>query len=59
MNDIGHISIKDVTYQVVDVQKVGKCVLHFLDKPLPVDLVEDSSIEVKGEVDKARRDQLR
>ena len=53
MNDIGYLMLKDVRYEVVDVQKVGKAVLHYLDKPLPENCENQ---EVKGEVNKERRD---
>lgn len=56
MHDTGYLTIKDVKYTVKDVQKVGKCVLHFLDKELDQAMVDS---EIKGEVDKERRDQLR
>lgn len=56
MHDIGHLKVNGVHYEVVDVQKVGKAVLHFLDKPLPESC---ESQTVSGEVNKERRDQLR
>lgn len=31
-NDIGTLTIKGEKYEVIDVQKIGKAVLHFLDK---------------------------
>lgn len=55
-NDIGNLVIDGVTYQVVDCQKIGKCVLHFLDKPVTNDFVGKV---VKGTVDAERRQVLR
>ena len=31
VNDKGNITINGKTYEVVNVEKVGKCVLHFLE----------------------------
>ena len=35
LNDLGTITIDGMTYELKDCLRVGKCVLHFLDKPLP------------------------
>lgn len=60
-NDIGQMIIDGVTYQVVAVEKVGKCVLHFLDKPLPAEKPKSDYIKmkVKGTVDMQRRKMLK
>ena len=34
MHDIGTITVGEEKYDVVDVVKVGKCVLHILDRPI-------------------------
>lgn len=31
VHDLGNIKIGEKTYQVYDVQKIGKCFLHYLD----------------------------
>lgn len=41
------------------VQKVGKCVLHILEKPLPNDPSSYVGKEVAGEVDMERRSILK
>ena len=35
VNDLGTMTIDGITYDIKDCQRVGKCVLHYLDKPLP------------------------
>jgi alanyl-tRNA synthetase len=55
-NDIGTLTIKGQTYQVLDCQKIGKCVLHFLDKPVTEDVVKKTA---KGTIDAERRQVLR
>jgi alanyl-tRNA synthetase len=55
-NDIGTLEIDGQVYQVLDCQKIGKCVLHFLDKPLGEDVVGKT---VRGQVDAERRNTLR
>lgn len=47
-NDIGTFEIDGETYKVVDCLKVGKCVLHYLDRPVKEDFVGKT---VKGLVD--------
>ena len=44
-HDRGTLTIKDQTYEVMNVTKVGKCVLHTLDKEIPDDVVD---AEVSG-----------
>lgn len=58
-NDIGKISIKGEEYQIVNCEKVGKCVLHILDKPLPLEVSEYIGLEVEAAVDEDRRSILR
>jgi alanyl-tRNA synthetase len=58
-HDDGTITILGKDYQIVDAEKVGKCVLHILDREL-----ENSNEEVIGQqvtctVDESRRSQLR
>ena len=35
MADLGVLHIDNEVYNVVNVEKVGKCVFHILDRPLP------------------------
>lgn len=56
-HDTGILTIGGVTYNVVNVEKVGKVTMHILDKELPDTVAEGT--EVSGEVDKRRRLQLR
>ena len=55
-HDRGTLTIKEQTYDVINVTKVGKCVLHTLDKELPDDIENE---KVKGKVDEKRRLQLK
>ncbi|KRX05303.1 Translation protein, beta-barrel domain [Pseudocohnilembus persalinus] len=59
-NDIGKITIGSEQYQVVDVEKVGKCVLHILDRELEQEN-NDAYIgqTAVGEVDEERRTTLK
>ena len=52
-NDTGTMRIQNEEFQVVNVEKVGKCVLHYLDREVKEDLV---GLEVKGNVNSDRRD---
>lgn len=56
VHDKGTIHIGENVYQVENVEKVGKCFLHHLDRPVEKDIVGQ---EVKGEIDKERRSTLR
>ena len=49
MHDLGKIIIKGENFDVVQVEKVGKCVLHYLNRE-----IEDSvkGLEVEGFIDK-------
>lgn len=60
-HDDGQMWIDGVEYQVVDVMKVGPCVLHVLSPPLPeaADYESYKGKEVRGLVNEQRRDQLR
>lgn len=67
-HDVGTLTFSGVEYQVVNVEKVGKAVLHFLDKDVPEDFhpvynpsapALTSNTKVHGKVDKNRRIQLR
>lgn len=55
-NDIGTMIIDGQKYNVLDCQKIGKCVLHYLDKPVTNDAVGKS---IEGTVDPERRHTLR
>jgi alanyl-tRNA synthetase len=56
-HDIGTLEIDGEIYNVVNVEKVGKCSLHILDKELP-DRESFIGKTVKGKVDLKRRFQL-
>lgn len=58
-HDLGSLVIEGVDYKVTKVEKVGKAVLHFLDKPLPAEVAERKDVKVKGVIDRKRRLQLR
>jgi alanyl-tRNA synthetase len=58
-HDVGTLVINKETFQVVNVLKVGPCVLHFLDRPLSSDLESHKGVAVSGTVDSDRRDKLR
>jgi len=57
-HDTGVLTIKGETYNVVNAEKVGKCVLHFLDKEIVGNKKDWIGVEVTGAVDQARRRQL-
>lgn len=58
MHDTGHFEIEGVegSFKCIDVLKVGKAVLHVLDKELPEEDIKGK--DVKGIVDAERRAQL-
>lgn len=57
LHDTGFFNIGQLgRFECVDVIKVGKCVLHVLDKELPEEGIE--GITVQGEVNMDRRGQL-
>ena len=60
IHDIGKFTIGNEKYDIIKVEKVGKCVLHFLDREIDQknpDLYKD--LEVICEIDAKRRNQLR
>jgi len=58
--DTGDLIIDGENYRVVNCEKIGKSVLHFLDKPLPKpDISHYKGMTVTGVIDQERRDQLR
>ena len=59
IHDCGVMTISDVDYNVVDVEKVGKSVLHILDVPLDNDKESYIGQTVKCQIDPERRNQLR
>ena len=59
MHDTGVLQINGTNYKVVDCQKVGHCVLHILDNPLPGETQAYKGVSVQGTVDIDRRNQLR
>jgi len=58
-NDLGTLKIDGEEYKLVYAEKVGKAILHTLDRPLPKAPESYVGMEVHGEVDKDRRLQLR
>ena len=58
-HDSGFLKINEVVYEVVDVLKVGPCVLHVVSPPLPLDIKSYIGQVVHGSVDPLRRAQLR
>lgn len=57
-NDTGYMTIDGVKYEVINVEKVGKCALHILNKSLPNDKASYIGKEVHGEINMERRIQL-
>jgi alanyl-tRNA synthetase len=57
-NDLGWLTIDGEEYQVVNCEKVGKCVLHILDRSLPGSPKSKVGKEVVGKIDIKRRLQL-
>jgi len=55
LHDIGTMTIDGTKYLVVNVEKVGKCVLHILDQELPLEKEAYIGKEVICTVDEARR----
>jgi alanyl-tRNA synthetase len=52
------ITLEGVEYKIVNAEKVGKVILHILDKDLPdTDLIKGKPVTVR--IDEARRSQLR
>lgn len=48
--------IADKEYKVLNVEKVGKCILHIVDKEIEM---SDGKVVVKGKIDIERRNILR
>lgn len=58
--DVGVLTIDGESYNVLTCEKVGKCVLHILDKPLPnSDISHYIGKGAHGSIDQSRRKQLR
>lgn len=53
-NDLGTLTLGDVVYKVIDVEKVGHCVLHVLDTAIS-DRESVLNQKVVGEIDMERR----
>ena len=58
-NDLGFLRIDGLDYKVVNCEKVGKCVLHILNEPLPKATDAYIGKDVIGVVDIERRNILR
>lgn len=61
-HDIGTLCIDDITYEVIDVQKVGQVVQHFINTSLgnnENDIKKYINKNIKCVVDEKHRDQLR
>ena len=58
-NDLGFLRIDGLDYKVVNCEKVGKCVLHILNEPLPKPNDAYIGKDVIGVVDIERRNILR
>lgn len=56
VHDLGTLLIGQRHYQVYDVQKVGKCFLHFVDQAIGQEAV---GLVAEGHIDVARRNTLR
>lgn len=57
-NDKGWMTIEGIEYEVINVEKVGKCALHILNKELPGEKSVYIGKEVEGRIDTKRRMQL-
>ena len=55
-HDTGRLIIKGATYNVMDAEKVGHCVLHIVDHAVEGDIIGEN---VEGYIDADRRRQLR
>ena len=58
-HDTGTLTVNGVKYDVVDAEKVGKCVLHILDRELEASNDQIIGASVDCTIDEARRSQLR
>lgn len=59
LHDLGTLTVDGKTYNIVNAEKVGKCVLHILDEELPNDKDYYINKVVTCTIDEARRNQLR
>eukprot|EP00831_Metopus_contortus_P041670 TRINITY_DN3274_c0_g1_i2.p1 TRINITY_DN3274_c0_g1~~TRINITY_DN3274_c0_g1_i2.p1 ORF type:complete len:746 (+),score=178.70 TRINITY_DN3274_c0_g1_i2:290-2239(+) len=59
LHDEGTIKIDGNTYNMENCLRIGKCVLHFLDNPLPKSRDEYIGQEVEVKINEKRRTQLR
>ena len=57
-NDTGYINIEGEKYDVVNVEKVGKCTIHDLDRELKGDLKGYVGKSIQGWIDLEKRFQL-
>ena len=57
-HDTGTIIIDNESYNVINVEKVGKCALHYLDRALPLDKSVYIGKDIKGYINMSRRNQL-
>lgn len=58
-HDMGYLEILGEKYNISNVEKVGKCVLHILDRPLTQENSELIGKKISGDIEPARREQLR
>ena len=56
VHDTGVLKIGDKSYHVINVEKVGKCFLHYLDQEVDENIIGK---EVQGEINEERRSILR
>lgn len=59
MHDKGTITLKGKEYTVLDVTKVGKCVMHHVSPCLEGGSKDYIGVEAECEIDEVRRTQLR
>lgn len=57
-NDTGFIFLEGEKYEVLNVEKVGKCSLHFLDREIKGDVKNLVGKSCKGQIDLEKRYQL-
>lgn len=55
VHDIGTITLDETVYNVYNVDKVGKCILHYVDKEVPAEVIGK---EVQCAIDIERRQTL-
>jgi len=59
LHDTGSLTFAGEQYRVLNAEKVGKCVLHFIDRPLTLDNSAYVGQHVEGYIDGDRRSILR